>query len=186
MHGSSRPSPWVTRFLSGAKPGGSVLDVACGSGRHLRHALEMGFLVTGIDRDLSKVEDLGERRDVALIEADLETGRPFPLKDLRYDAVIVTNYLWRPILPEIVGCVADDGILICETFALGQERHGKPSNPDFLLKPDELLEAAIPTLVVVAYEHGEIGGDNPRIVQRIAACGHGHVWAKEQPLAIGE
>jgi SAM-dependent methyltransferase len=184
MHGSSQPSPWVTRFLAGATEGGSVLDVACGSGRHMRHALENGFVVAGIDRDLSGVEDIAERRDVALIEADLETGRPFPLKALRYDAVIVTNYLWRPILADIVGCVAEDGILIYETFALGQERHGKPSNPDFLLKPNELLQAALPRLVVAAYELGELPGEHPRIVQRIAACGPAHPWARDAPLSL--
>ncbi len=185
MHpGPKTPSPWITRFLSGATPGDSLLDVACGSGRNLRHALDNGFIVTGIDRDLTGVEDLGERRDVALIEADLETGRVFPLRDLRYDAVIVTNYLWRPILSEIVGCVADDGIFIYETFALGHERHGKPTNPDFLLKPNELLEATLPRLVVVAYEHGQLPGEHVRIVQRIAACGPKHRWANDAPLEL--
>lgn len=186
MHdGPKDPSPWVTRFLDGAQTGGSVLDVACGSGRHLRYALEKGFVVTGVDRDLSDAEDLGDRGDVALIEADLESGRPFPLRDLRYDAVIVTNYLWRPILPDLVGCVSNDGIFIYETFALGHERHGKPSRPDFLLKPNELLQAVLPRLVVVAYEHGETGGKKPKIVQRVAACGPKHPWATDTPVALG-
>ncbi len=186
MHeGPKRPSRWVTRFLDGAEPGGSLLDVACGSGRHLRHGLEKGFVVTGIDRDLSGVEDLGERGDVALIEADMETGHPFPLRNLRFDAVIVTNYLWRPILPDLAGCVADDGLFIDETCALGHEREGKPMREDFLLKPNELLEAALPDLVVIAYEHGELTGEHPRIVQRIAACGREHRWARGEPIALG-
>ena len=180
-HRAANPSPWVTRFLGGAKPGGTVLDVACGAGRHLRMALEKGFSVTGIDRDLSRVEDIAGRNDVGLIEADLESGHGFPLKDMAYDAVIVTNYLWRPILGEIVGCVAEDGILVYETFALGQEKRGKPSNPDFLLKPNELLEAAVPHLAVVAYEHGVSAGD---MMQRIAACGPEHPWAKGGPLEL--
>jgi SAM-dependent methyltransferase len=183
-HGPTKPSLWVQRFLPGVKKDGSILDVACGGGRHLRYALEQGFTVTGIDRDLSKVEDLGARSDVGLVEADLESGRAFPLKDFSYDGVIVTNYLWRPILEDIIGCVDEDGVLIYETFALGHERHGKPSSPDFLLKNNELLEAVQPHLTVVAYEHGLRGGDYPKIVQRIAACGAEHPWANDSPVAI--
>lgn len=183
-HGPPNPSRWVERFLGGIRPGGDVLDVACGAGRHLRLALENGYRVTGIDRDLSKVEELGERTDVSLIEADLETGAPFPLRDLRYEGVIVTNYLWRPILPDIVGCVAPDGVLIYETFALGHERHGKPSNPDFLLANNELLDAVASTLTVVAYEHGLRPSEQPKIVQRIAACGPDHDWAGDDHVAL--
>jgi len=153
----------------------------------MRLALEKGYRVTGIDRDLSMVEDLAERRDVSLIEADLETGNPFPLRDMRYDGVIVTNYLWRPILPDIVGCVAEDGLLIYETFALGHERHGRPSSPDFLLRHNELLEAALPRLRVLAFEHGlRPGTKKPRIVQRIAACGPEHRWATGEHIALIE
>lgn len=183
-HGPTKPSHWVQRFLPGVKKGGDILDVACGGGRHLRTALEQGYSVTGIDRDLSQVEDLGIRPDVGLIEADLEAGRPFPLKDMRYDGVLVSNYLWRPILDDIIGCVSDDGVLIYETFALGHERKGKPSSPDFLLKNNELLEAVLPRLTVVAYEHGLRGGDYPKIVQRIAACGPRHPWANDSPVEL--
>lgn len=184
LHGPRNPSPWVMRFLGGAKVGGDILDVACGAGRHLRLALDEGYRVTGIDKDLTCVEELGARRDVSLIEADLEAGRPFPLRDMRYDGVIVTNYLWRDILDDIIGCVADDGILIFETFAAGHERHGKPSYPDFLLKNNELLEAVLPRLVVVAYEHGRRQSDHPKIVQRIAACGPGHRWAGKEHIPL--
>jgi SAM-dependent methyltransferase len=183
-HGPSKPSQWIRRFLSGVKEGGDILDVACGAGRHLRLALELGHSVTGIDRDLSRVEDIAGRKDVGLIEADLEAGRAFPLKDMRYDGVLVTNYLWRPILSDIIGCVAEDGVLIYETFALGHERHGKPSSPDFLLKNNELLEAVLPRLTIVAYEHGLRGGDYSKIVQRIAACGPRHPWAKDNPVEL--
>ena len=183
-HGPHNPSDWVRRFLGGVKRGGSILDVACGGGRHMRLALDMGYVVTGIDRDLSQVEDLAERKDVGLIEADLETGRAFPLKHMRYDGVVVTNYLHRPILADIVGCVAVHGVLIYETFALGHERHGKPSNPKFLAKPNELTAAVLPNLIVVAYEHGQRQGSHPKIVTRIAACGPEHQWAKDDPVAI--
>ncbi len=183
-HGLHETSQWVRRFLPGVPSGGSILDVACGAGRHMRLALERGYTVTGIDRDLSRVEDLAARKDVGLVEADLESGRPFPLKDMAYDGVIVTNYLWRPILADIVGCVADDGVLIYETFAAGHERHGKPCNPDFLLRANELIEAVLPRLTVVAYEHGLRGGSHPKIVQRIAACGPRHSWAQDAPVSI--
>ena len=178
------PSDWVRRFLEGIKPGGNILDVACGGGRHMRLALELGYTVTGIDRDLSKVEDLADRDDVGLIEADLESGRAFPLKHMQYDGVIVTNYLHRPILADIITCVASDGVLIYETFAQGHERHGKPSNPDYLAKPNELVEAALAALVVVAYEHGLHAGESPKIVARFAACGPDHTWANDNPVLL--
>lgn len=183
-HGPTKPSPWVERFITGVKKGGIILDVACGGGRHLRLALERGYSVMGIDRDLSQLDDIAGRKDVGLVEADLETGRDFPLKSMSYDGVIVTNYLWRPILADIVGCVSDDGILIYETFALGHERHGKPSSPEFLLKNNELVEAVSPKLVVVAYEHGIRQGTHPKIVQRIAACGPEHPWANDAPVKL--
>lgn len=185
-HGPPTPSAWVRRFLPGVRKGGDILDVACGAGRHLRLALEQGYRVTGIDKDVSRAEDLAERSDVSLIEADLESGNRFPLRDLRYDGVIVTNYLWRPILPDIVGCVADDGVLIYETFALGHERHGRPSSPEFLLRNNELLEAVLPRLTVVAYEHGLRQGTHPKIVQRIAACGPEHDWAREDHISLSD
>lgn len=183
-HEDKPPSPWVARFLAGVAGGGQVLDVACGSGRHMRLALERGYRVTGIDRDVSPVDDLAARNDVGLVEADLEAAHDFPLRGMHYDGVIVASYLWRPILADIAACVAGDGVLIYETFARGQERHGRPSNPDFLLGPNELLEAALPRLVVVAYEHGIVEGAHPRIVQRIAACGPGHPWAGESPVPL--
>lgn len=185
-HSTGEPSPWIERFLPGIAKGGDILDVACGGGRHMRLALEQGYRVTGIDRDLSDVEALGERRDVSLIEADLETDRPFPLREQRYDGVIVSNYLWRPILADIIGCVADDGVLIYETLAAGHQRDGKPSSPNFLLRNNELLEAVMPRLTVVAFEHGRRAGDRPKVFQRIAACGPDHRWAGDEQLLLND
>jgi SAM-dependent methyltransferase len=158
------PSPWVTRWAHLIAPGGSVLDVACGSGRHLHWLQAQGFAVTGVDRDAQAVEPL--RRLGRLIVADIEKS-PWPLPGETFDAVIVTNYLWRPLLPTIVGSLARGGVLIYETFAIGNERFGKPSNPDFLLHPGELLWACA-TLQVTAYEDGVLGAPTRR-VQRIAA-----------------
>lgn len=158
------PSPWVVRWAHLIAPGASVLDLACGTGRHLRWLAARGLRVTGVDRDrdaLARSAGLAE-----LIEADLESG-PWPLDGRRFDAVIVTNYLWRPLLPAIVGSVAEAGVLLYETFALGQQTLGRPANPAFLLRPGELLAAAAP-LRIVAFEDGFVDAP-PRYVQRLAA-----------------
>lgn len=179
-HGSLPASAWVDRFLPGVPSGGEVLDVACGSGRHLRLALAHGYSVVGVDRDLSGVADLVGRAEVELVAADLEDGRPFPFQGRRFAGVIVTNYLWRPILPHIVECVAPDGVLVYETFALGNERFGRPGNPDFLLRPGELIDAVRGSLVPIAFEHVTLTGPK-RIVQRIAAVGPDHPWLVQLP-----
>jgi SAM-dependent methyltransferase len=141
-----------------------VLDVACGSGRHLRWLAAQGFAVTGLDRDAVVLGGLPPY--ARAVVADIENA-PWPLAGERFDAVLVTNYLWRPLWPTLLASVADGGVLIYETFALGNQAFGKPSNPDFLLRPGELLEACR-TLHVVAYEDGVL--DAPaRRVQRIAA-----------------
>lgn len=157
-------STWVERWCHLIAPGGTVLDVACGSGRHLRLLAARGLRVTGVDRDaaaLTRCAGVGE-----LIEADLEGG-VWPLADRRFDAVVVTNYLWRPILPAIVAALAPGGVWLYETFTVGNEAFGKPSNPAFLLRPGELLSAAR-GLHVVAYEDG-FADEPPRQIQRIAA-----------------
>jgi len=167
LHGDSTISSWVRRFGADVPPG-PVLDVACGGGRHLRYFHALGHPVTGVDRDLSKLAELAGAAKVELIQADLEAGGPWPLGDRQFAGVVVTNYLWRALLPAIVGAVAPGGWLVYETFGLGQERYGKPRNPDFLLAPGELLEAVRGRLTVIAYEHG-IRPDPLSMVQRIAA-----------------
>jgi len=146
-----------------------VLDLACGGGRHLRLLHGRGHPVTGLDRDLSGVADLAETPGVRLVEADLEDGAPFPLAGLRFAGVVVTNYLHRPLLPTLVEAVAPGGLLLYETFAQGNERFGRPRNPDFLLRPGELLEAVHGRLRVLAYEDLEVTEPRPAAVQRIAA-----------------
>ncbi len=183
--GASEPMGWVRRFLSGVRPGGHVLDLACGGGRHARLALENGLTVTCVDRDLSGVADLDGKPDVNLLEADLESGDAFPFAPQSFDCVIVTNYLWRPILPDIVAAIRDNGLLIYATFAAGHTHpDGRPFRPEFLLRPNELIQAATPALAVVGYEHGHIEGSGHRsAVQRIAAHGPKHHWADEWPLS---
>jgi SAM-dependent methyltransferase len=159
-------SAWVLRFLPLIPPGGRVLDLAAGSGRHARLLLDQGFRVHAVDRDTAALQHLaGPRCEVQAI--DLEAGDPWPL-DAGYAGIVVTNYLHRPLLPAIVGALAPGGAVIYETFAQGNERFGRPRNPDFLLRPGELLEA-FATLTVGAFEQGEIALPYPAIVQRIAA-----------------
>jgi SAM-dependent methyltransferase len=164
-HAGLAPSPWVRRWSHLVPRGASVLDVACGSGRHVRWFAERGGTVTAIDRDAAALEPL--RTVARVLVADLEGG-PWPLPGERFDAVICTHYLWRALLPTLVDAVADDGVLIYETFAVGNETVGKPSNPDFLLRPGELLEATR-GLRVVAYEDGFLD-DPARYLQRIVAA----------------
>jgi SAM-dependent methyltransferase len=163
-HSLGEPSRWITRWSHLIAPGGSVLDVACGSGRHVRWLAARGWAVTGIDRDAAAIEPL--RPLGRMLAADIENG-PWPLPGTRFDAVVVTNYLWRPLLPTLLASLAEGGLLVYETFAVGNEAFGKPSNPDFLLRPGELLQACR-GLHVVAYEDGLLSGP-PRCVQRIVA-----------------
>ena len=158
------PSAWVQRWSHLVPAAGRVLDVACGTGRHMVWFAGRGHAVTGVDRSAEALAGLPPAFEA--IQADIENG-PWPFNGRSFDAVVVTNYLWRPLLPRIVESVAPGGVLLYETFAQGNETVGKPSRPDFLLRPGELLQAAA-GLRVVAYEDGFI--DEPaRFVQRIAA-----------------
>ena len=164
MHANLPPSPWIVRFTPLVPAGGTVLDLACGGGRHVRWFAERGHAVTAVDRDGSALDTLAGICET--VEADIENG-PWPLAGRQFDAVVVTNYLWRPLYPRILEAVAPGGVLLHETFAAGNETVGKPSRPDFLLRPGELLQA-YPGLRGVAFEDGFL--DEPdRFVQRIAA-----------------
>jgi len=165
------PSPWLLRWQHLLAPGMTALDLACGSGRHLRWLAAHGLAVTGVDRDAQAIAPLRALGDgVEIIQADLQAG-PWPLAGRRFDLVLVTNYLWRPLLPLITAAASPGGLVIYETFGAGNEAYGRPRSPDFLLTPGELL-AACKGLRVLAYEEGlEPGAEagSLRAVQRIAA-----------------
>lgn len=171
-HGSEPPSNWVRRWSHLVPPGATVLDVACGAGRHMRWFAGRGCRPCGVDRDAATVAPLVDVGEVVV--ADIESG-PWPFVGRTFDAVVVTNYLWRERLPQVVASVGVGGVLLYETFAAGNETVGKPSNPKFLLHPGELLRA-VAGLRVVAFEDGFEPGFEPRsdvvrpcFVQRIVA-----------------
>jgi SAM-dependent methyltransferase len=177
----SAPSPWVCRWAALIRPGGSVLDVACGSGRHVRWLAQQGFRVAGIDRNAAAIDAL---QGIAQLHvADLEAG-PWPLPGARFDGVVVTNYLWRALWPSLRAALADNGVLIYETFADGNQSVGKPARADFLLRHGELLEMAR-DLRVVAYEDGFLEAP-ARFVQRIAAVAASttHAVPARYPLCV--
>ena len=162
----SQASAWVRRFVPLIRPGGGVLDLAAGAGRHTRLLVDMGFRVTAVDRDIAALQGLvGDRCDIRAV--DLESGAPWPL-GAGYDGIVVTNYLHRPLFAPIAAALAPGGVVIYETFAVGNERFGRPKNPGFLLRPGELLRA-FAALTCVAFEQGEVNLPRPAIIQRIAA-----------------
>ncbi len=169
MHASlATPSPWVTRFAPLIASGGEVLDYACGGGRHARWLAQRGFRVEAVDRDGVALELLQGVPHLRTRKADLEDG-PWPYEGRRFDGLVVTNYLFRPRLAALFDLLAPGGVLIYETFMAGNERFGKPSNPDFLLGPDELLRRLADGWSVVAFEQGELREPRPAMVQRVCA-----------------
>ncbi len=165
----TRPSGWVQNHACLLPAGAAILDLAAGSGRHTRYFNGLGFRVTALDRDVSGLEEL-TAQGVEVFAADLEDGSRWPLGDRQFDGIVVTNYLHRPLFPRLAAALAPRGVLIYETFGRGNERFGQPSNPDFLLRPGELLEfAAEHGLQVLAYECGEFTEPRPAVIQRIVA-----------------
>jgi SAM-dependent methyltransferase len=160
------PSPWVRRWSAFMRPGGAVLDVACGAGRHARWLAGLGFEVEAVDRAPELFES--PPPGVTVHGADLESG-PWPYEGRRFDAIVVTNYLHRPLMPRLIEALEPGGLLVYETFARGHERFGKPSNPEYLLAPGELLEAVSGRLRVLGYEDLVVDDPRPAAVQRLCA-----------------
>ena len=175
MHGTENPSAWLQRWAHLMDPGSTVLDVACGAGRHMRYLASLGHRVTGVDRNPEAVALAQASGPV--ICADIENG-PWPFAGQTFGCVVVTHYLWRPLLPTLMNSVAPGGVLIYETFAAGNESVGKPSRPEFLLQPGELLRVT-EGLRTLAYEDGfETSPD--RFVQRTVAVRSGATEALER------
>ena len=170
-HNEKEASSWVKRWSHLVKPGGRVLDVACGHGRHALWFHQLKHPVVVVDRSQDAVDGIAIAASACKkIVADIE-NRPWPLAGQQFDAVVVTNYLWRPLFPALLASLAPGGVLMYETFAIGNETLGKPSNPQFLLRPGELLEVC-QNLRIVGFEDGFLSLTNnaaARFVQRIAA-----------------
>ncbi|MFO1325057.1 MAG: class I SAM-dependent methyltransferase [Burkholderiales bacterium] len=173
------PSPWIVRFARLVPEGARVLDLAAGRGRHARYFAARGARVLAVDRDAAALAELAGIDAIETRVLDLETGA-WPLAGERFDAIVVANYLHRPHFPCLRAALAPDGVLIYETFAVGNEAFGRPANPDFLLRRDELLAlAAAPPqpMTVVAFEQGRFDRDGrPAVVQRLAAVGAQRAW----------
>ncbi len=183
--GLDTPSRWIVRFAALIRPGARVLDLACGQGRHSRFLAARLCEVVAIDRDLHALAVLAGVPRVTTIAADLEAG-DWPLSGQRFDAIVVTNYLHRPLLAPLLDALADDGAWLYETFAEGNEAYGRPSNPDYLLTADELFDLARERLTIVAFEQGQVDGARPAVMQRIAAVGRGRRWPPLLPPDVAE
>jgi SAM-dependent methyltransferase len=170
------PSPWIVRHAHLIARRARILDLACGHGRHARIFAQRGAQVLAVDRDAEALAAINGLAGITTRQIDLESS-DWPFATERFDAIVVTNYLHRPRLPHIVACVADDGVLLYETFARGNEAYGRPSNPAFLLEPGELLAAVRGRLSVVEFAQGVIVSDGRRaVVQHIAAVGLQRQW----------
>ena len=167
-HGSEAPSAWVLRWADRVPAGGRVLDLACGSGRHARYFATRGYPVEAVDRDPAALAALAGVPGVTSRCADLE-GAPWPYDGERFAGIVVANYLHRPLFPRLLDCIAPGGLMIYETFAAGNERYGRPSNPAFLLRPGELLDVVRGRLRVIAYEDLTVSEPRPACVQRLCA-----------------
>jgi SAM-dependent methyltransferase len=163
------PSAWLRRFAPLIQARGRVLDLAAGSGRHAGFLLDRGFRVVAADRKVAELRSrFGHEPRCEIVEIDLEDGAGWRLGG-GFDAVLVSRYLHRRLLPALAGALAPGGLLLYETFMTGQERFGHPANPDFLLRENELFEVYSPVLRVIAFEQGQIASPAPAMVQRIAA-----------------
>jgi SAM-dependent methyltransferase len=182
-HRSLEPSPWIVRFAHLVPREARVLDLACGHGRHARFFASRGARVLAVDRDAEAMSALAGIRGVEARVADLEAGR-WPLEGETFDAIVVVNYLHRPLFAPMLAALAPDGALLYETFATGNEAFGRPSNPAFLLERSELAEVLGKRLTIVAFEQGHVSAQgHDAVVQRVAAVGTARAWP---PLLHGD
>lgn len=168
LHDLAQPSAWVQRFASVIPAGGDVLDLACGTGRHARLLASLGYHVTAVDRDEAALNALRDVDAITTRRVDLEGGA-WPFEAQSFDGIVVTNYLHRPRFGALLELLKPEGVLIYETFMVGNEAFGKPSNPDFLLRPGELLDRLAGRLFVIAFEQGQVSSPKRSVIQRICA-----------------
>ena len=168
-HSNLTASPWVVRFAPLIPANGPVLDLACGRGRHATYLADRGHPVIALDRNRDSLATLEGKKNIETREVDLENDSSLNLGNRCFAGVIVTNYLFRPIFNLILSLIHEHGVLIYETFAVGNERYGKPANPNFLLRQGELLDIVHPVLHVVSFEDGFVHKPRPSVVQRICA-----------------
>ncbi len=162
------PSPWIVEHAACIPRAGRVLDLACGSGRHSVWLAAHGYQVDAVDRDEQAVAHMQGMHNINVKIADIETGN-WPESVELYDGIIVSRYLFRPLLQKLAAMLKPDGVLIYETFMEGNERYGRPRNPDFLLQPHELSTVYAPLLKIHAFWQGEVAGEVPAVMQRICA-----------------
>jgi len=185
----SEPAEWFCRFQPLIKAGGSILDVAAGGGRHVRYFGDAGYVVTALDRNIEPLRPFATSHGAEIIEADLETEAPWPLSGRTFDCVVVSNYLYRPLFDNLLSALNPGGVLLYETFALGNEVYSRPRNPDHLLHSGELLKLVEGRLQVIAYQHGIIEGDKcPGVKQMICGVNNMQTTTREdaepEPLKL--
>lgn len=161
-------SAWVRRYAGLVTPGGKVLDVAAGGGRHARWLADAGFRVTAVDIDISALRNLPSGSGIQVVRSDLERGG-WPFADGVFDGIVVVNYLHRPHFDWLMRSLASGGVLMFDTFSAGHERHGRPTNPRFLLRPGELQSAFDPDLEIIGSEEGMESFPRPAVRQKICA-----------------
>lgn len=171
MHSQEAPCVWFVNHTQLVLPASRLLDLACGHGRHARFFAERGACVTAVDRDAAALQSLATTQNVIAECRDIE-GDAWPYLQDSFDVIIVCNYLWRPTFASVLAAIKPGGVLLYETFMDGNERYGKPSRPDFLLRSNELLTLTRNTFRIVAYEEGDAldaAGQPFAVKQKIAA-----------------
>ena len=180
VHEGLAPSTWVKKCSELLRPGSTILDLACGSGRHANYLAAQGHDITALDKSSEALAKISSSIGIHPFEFDLETGS-WPFSERKFDAIVVTNYLYRPIMQNIVDALYPSGILIYETFMSGNERYGRPSSPDFLLRPNELIDLVHKKLEILLYEAGRVNYPKPALIQRICAVA-GHIDYSENTI----